>query len=240
MDVVRACPQRHRLRGGDARHGDDRRPPEPPVSADGQRRVLPSTATVPARRRRGARSKTRCRRFAKAGRFASCSCPTGHDPDSFVNEHSVSSDAFVEALDQGTSRCRNFLIERAGQPGRHETVDGKARSPSWPNRWSAGCRPGVYRELCWSTASPSEWAWSRSAGTRENDGQRRKPEKPAAGDRVAGRIAGDQAGSGRPVGRAPSDDAALNDPEAGKRSSISSGNWPVCSDPASILLHEAY
>ena len=75
-----------------------------------RRRRRPPRRVARARRQPAAS----CRRQAAC---ASCSCPTEHDPDSFVREHGK--DAFENAGRARRCRCREFLLERTALARRH-------------------------------------------------------------------------------------------------------------------------
>ncbi len=70
--------------------------------------------------------------------------PEGHDPDSFVNEHSA--DAFVKLLAEG-SALSEFLIEELARQVDMQTVDGRARLAEMARPLVNRIPAGVYREL---------------------------------------------------------------------------------------------
>ena len=70
--------------------------------------------------------------------------PSGHDPDSYVNEHGA--DAFVDAVESGMALSQ-FLIEELASQVDMQTVDGRARLAELARPLLAKIPVGVYREL---------------------------------------------------------------------------------------------
>jgi DNA primase len=70
--------------------------------------------------------------------------PEKHDPDSYVNEYG--SDAFIQAIDEGTA-LSDFLIGELSSQVDMTTIDGKARLAELAKPLVNNIPQGVYREL---------------------------------------------------------------------------------------------
>ena len=160
-----------------------------------------STVIAPAGKPPGARSKTRCRRYVKAGRYASCFLPDGHDPDSYVNEFGT--DAFLKALDEGVA-LSEFLIDELASQVDMSTVDGRARLAELARPLVHKIPMGVYRELLIEslaeavglTAAKLEKMLGSEPGTEARPGTAGAPRSTAAevdGGPAVGRQACDHA-----------------------------------------------
>ena len=175
-----------------------------------------STAIARASRPPGARSRTRCRRSGKAGKFASCSCPDGHDPDSFVNEFGT--DAFLEALDEGVPLSEFLIEELASQVDMsdrrraRETGRTGATSRATRSRWASTVNYCIdsLAEAVGLTAAKLEKMLG-SGGTRPKSTHARRRRSPV--ERI-------ETGAGSAVGDRHAITILLNHPQAGLKADI--------------------
>ena len=135
---------RHRLVGRDARHGDDARAPQPPVSRHERARVLlrrrPRRAATPP----GARSRTRSSTPATGASSSSCSCPRDTTPTRWSARK-----APRPSRRASPRPCRSRSSWSAQLVARTDlsSVDGRARLAELARPLLARVPPGVYHEL---------------------------------------------------------------------------------------------
>ena len=214
---------RHRLRGGDARHGHDRRASAAPVPPGAARWCSPSTATAPAARPPGARCSRRCPRRARGARSASCSCPRA----------TIRTRSSARKARTPSRRACADAAAAVGIPGARAVAAERARrTPTGARALRRAARPlfakvpaGVYRELLlerlarggrperrsaceelWAPGAPAARRQRRRrprrAARRRGARGRRARQPGAPGDRAAAALPGDRR-RGEPQPSAP-------------------------------------
>jgi DNA primase len=153
--------------------------------------------------------------------------PEKHDPDSYVNEYG--SDAFIQAIDEGTA-LSDFLIGELSSQVDMTTIDGKARLAELAKPLVNNIPQGVYRELLIDsladTVGLSAAKLERMLG-QAPDRQSRPAPKPAN----EGKRRRSASASGRPSAVRRAITLLLNYPEAVNKLDIEM----LSVDPASIF-----
>ena len=131
MDVVSLHQAGVTLCGGHARHVDDARAPAAHFPARRRSRVLLRRRQAPAAPRRGARSKTRWARSSRAGRCASCSCPTGTTRTRWC---ATKAPPAFEARLATPTPLSDYLIRELSRASKTAASTAEPGSSNWPAR----------------------------------------------------------------------------------------------------------